>query len=44
MSRPLRVVIPAKAGIQAAVSKAKVYQVRQVRQVIVRYGLEGRKE
>ena len=31
-------------NLQREGSKAKVYQVRQVRQVIVRYGLEGGKE
>jgi hypothetical protein len=31
-------------NLQREGSKAKVYQVRQVRQVIVRYGLEGQKE
>jgi|SRR5271157_773149 len=31
-------------NLQREGSKAKVYQVRQVRQVIVRYGLEGEKE
>jgi hypothetical protein len=31
-------------NLQQEGSKAKVYQVRQVRQVVVRYGLEGEKE
>jgi len=31
-------------NLQREGSKAKVYQVRQVRQVVVRYGLEGEKE
>ena len=31
-------------NLQREGSKAKVYQVRQVRQVVVRYGLEGAKE
>ena len=31
-------------NLQREGSKAKVYQVRQVRQVIARYRLEGRKE
>jgi predicted RNA binding protein YcfA (HicA-like mRNA interferase family) len=31
-------------NLQREGSKAKVYQVRQVRQVIVRYALEGEKE
>ena len=31
-------------NLQREGSKAKVYQVRQVRQVVVRYGLEGRRE
>jgi hypothetical protein len=31
-------------NLQREGSKAKVYQVRQVRQVILRYGLEGEKE
>jgi hypothetical protein len=31
-------------NLQREGSKAKVYQVRQVRQVVVRYGLEGKKE
>ena len=31
-------------NLQREGSKAKVYQVRQVRRVIARYGLEGRKE
>ena len=30
-------------NLQREGSKAKVYQVRQVRQVVVRYGLEGEK-
>jgi predicted RNA binding protein YcfA (HicA-like mRNA interferase family) len=31
-------------NLQREGSKAKVYQVRQVRQVLLRYGLEGEKE
>jgi virulence-associated protein VapD len=31
-------------NLQREGSKAKVYQVRQVRHVVVRYGLEGEKE
>ena len=31
-------------NLQREGSKAKVYQVRQVRQVIMRYGLEGTRE
>ena len=31
-------------NLQREGNKAKVYQVRQVRQIIVRYGLEGREE
>ena len=31
-------------NLQREGSKAKVYQVRQVRQVVVRYGLQGEKE
>jgi len=31
-------------NLQREGSKAKVYQVRQVRQVLLRYGLEGGKE
>ena len=31
-------------NLQREGSKAKVHQVRQVRQVVVRYGLEGRRE
>jgi predicted RNA binding protein YcfA (HicA-like mRNA interferase family) len=31
-------------NLQREGSKAKVYQVRQVRQVVLRYGLEGGKE
>jgi hypothetical protein len=31
-------------NLQREGSKAKVYQVRQVRRVLVRYGLEGEKE
>jgi hypothetical protein len=31
-------------NLQREGSKAKVYQVRQTRQVLVRYGLEGEKE
>jgi len=31
-------------NLQREGSKAKVYQVRQVRQVLLRYGLEGTKE
>jgi hypothetical protein len=31
-------------NLQREGSKAKVYQVRQVRHIVVRYGLEGEKE
>jgi hypothetical protein len=31
-------------NLQREGSRAKVYQVRQVRQVLLRYGLEGQKE
>jgi hypothetical protein len=31
-------------NLQREGSKAKVYQVRQVRQALLRYGLEGREE